>query len=320
MTIYWAGGEMSSFVPSDGSMYEETGGFFDNRYARCAMYMGGSPGSTLASEPYGYGTDYWIHFNLASSGGPNASYPMASFYNASGTEVYRLVASGLGNTEVTGFYWNGSAFVQVGAGFSFTNGQVSAFDFHLNSTRYEAYCAGTLVDSANATMTAVSQISRHTFYQANAYKYYSECIVADLPTLGYRLQTLAITANGDQQGWGSNVSPAYEAVNEIVYNDGIYIDTPTANEVSTFAQAATLVSTPSAVVVTARAAAGSTGPQHLQLALEPVGNSTVYFSGNMTLGSGFEPFVNVWPTNPNGNVAWTTAAVQDILYGVKSIA
>jgi hypothetical protein len=310
---------MGAYTPSDGGVQEFTSpDLYDPAYARCAMGFAGGPGEFALSGLHGYGSDYWWHGVSYCVAAPDAEEnPLISFYSA-GTEVFRVTASGtLGSaTTIKMYYWSGSGFVLIGgAGFTISKAVLNTLDFHLNSTTAEAYCNGTLRASGTATMTAVANIDRHSLLQPNGAYAWSEMIVADQPTITYRLKTLPITANGTNTDW----TGSYTDVDEIIYNDGTFISEATANKVSTFAIGApTITGTVQALVVTSRTNAAPGGPQHVELAVKS--GATTYFSASQALGLGYSANVAVWMTDPNGSAPWTPTTANAVEYGVKSIA
>jgi hypothetical protein len=104
------------------------------------------------------------------------------------------------------------------------------------------------------------------------------------------------------------------------YSDLDFINSGTANQVSTFAiNAPTLTGyVVQAVAVTARANRGSGGPQNLKLVLRSAG--TDYLGSTKSLDVGYGAFVEIWETDPATSAAWVNTAISTLQPGVKSIA
>lgn len=321
---------MGAFVPSDGSVVENpTGGVifgpgYDTSLSRCAIDVGvtGSTGAYAESAHWTAADDIWVHWMQQMTGGPPAplgdqtpSYTMFEVWSDSALILRILAGSKMGQEGVFLQMQLNSGTTDVGAEFNISTGTpLQVFDLHVSATLIEIYVAGTLRASATGTFSSVADMT----YVRHVCPYVpikvSQSIVADDDTVSFSLQTLPITGAGALQQW----SGVYTDVNEIIYNDGSFIFSDTADQVATYVHDTTVIDTVRAVVVTARAAKGSAGPQNLQLAL--TSGAGTYFSGTKTLTSGYTANEGIWATNPNGGGAWTPTDVEAIEYGVKSIA
>jgi hypothetical protein len=312
MTILFAGGELGSFTPSDNTVIETTSASFggvDFSYARCGITVPAGPSYAL-SAPWAATNSIWCHFNV----GQLIAVGSAPFFEvyAGGVPIFQIQVASTG--VYTLLYWNGAAFVQVGAGFKLPFASTQTFDVQLSATSIFVYVAGTVKDGATGAFADVTAMTQLSFLPLNDYMVFSECIVADQPTLGYRLRTMPVTGAGNTNNW----TGGFGNINEIVTNDGSFISTPTAAEVALFAQSTNTVNSVRAIAVTARATTTAGAPQHLELACESGG--TTNFSASLLQTGAFGPNVGIFPTDPNTGSAWTNAAANLMQYGVKSIA
>lgn len=325
-TILFAGGEVGAFQPSSNAAGEQTfGGSYDPNYARCSLLPGGATagaGEYLLSGSWAaqaagiwlHWMQYYVHSTIYSG-----TDHCISFYDNTDTEQFYVAMKGTVNLvsdimSISLFY---SDNVQVGQTISIPGLNLTQLDLHITPTAATLYVGGGQRTTGLKAMANVANITHFRLRQSPYTPYYSELIVADQPTVSMRLQTLPITANGDIQDWTGN----YTDINEIVYDDGHFISTTVANDVSTYAQATTLQSDNIlAIVVTARAVTNGLAPQNLELAIELGAGTSPYFSPSFLQGVGYQGNYYVWNVNPNGNVPWTRNVVQVMLYGVKSIA
>lgn len=323
MTILFVGGEMGGFIPATAGAYETIGASgWDTAFARCASFVVG-PTDYAESADFGTGTSLYCHFDLKVGDVSVGSVENARFRwcNGSGTEVVQLVQ--VNSTNLLRLeYWNGSAFVSAGSiTVDMRTRQTIDIAAVVNSASgsLKLYLSGTKrIDSGTIDLSGITSLGKVRFYgpdPSGAGTFYTQCIVADEPTIGGRLFTVPVTGAGASTDW----TGAHTEIDEIVYQDADFINSATANQVSTFA-----ISPPTltgyqvaAIAVTARAKCGAAGPQNLQLALRVSG--TNYFSGSKVLDVGYGAFVNIWSTNPATSAAWVNTAVSSVQPGVKSI-
>jgi hypothetical protein len=319
MTILFAGGELGSFLPADSTVRETLGdasGGYDPAYARCAINLPQGPVFALGAA-FAPTNAIWLHVNATYF--PNFIFAgnfQAIEVQASGVPVFQMVFIGSNpNGLFTQLqYWNGAAFVDVGSPFIFNFAATQTFDFQISDSSIFCYISGTLKAGATGAFPNVTAMTAAKFYPNNNTMEFSEVIIADQPTVGYRLQTLVPTGNGGTQQWAGD----FTDIDEIITNDGQFISTPNPNEVMLFSQSTVTTQSIRAVVVTARVAATPGSPQNVQLACESGG--VTHFSASFLQGLGFAPNVGIFPTDPNTGSPWTNAAVNAMQYGVKSIA
>lgn len=318
MTILFAGGELGSFTPSDNTVIEATTGppsnnpVFDPNYARCALTMALTPSDAI-SAPFVATNAIWLHANLNYTFPGSEETVLEVFSGA--TAVFKLTGQSVGGAAFYRmYYWTGAAFAQVGAGFSVPQFTLQTFDIQLSSGNIFCYVAGTTKDGAAGAFAAVTAMTSLEFLPANDETFISEVIVADQPTLGYRLRTLPVTGNGSTQQWTGD----FTDIDEIVTNDGSFIATPTANELMLFEHSTVSKNSIRALVVTARAVTTPGAPQHLQLAVDSA--ATIGLSASIAQGAAFQPNVGIFPNDPATAAPWTNAAINACQYGVKSLA
>lgn len=324
MTIYFAGGEMGAYIPSDSNAIERTAsGSYDATFSRCGIGPRGSS-SYAESASFTALNDIWVHFALtdgAGSGGSSAIQAL-TLTNAAGTDLFR-VKWDINAGTVAMERWNGSAWVAVGSSFSINvEIDVQQIDLHVvgNSATGSAdlYVAGTQRATASSVdLSLVASITKLRHYGRGTVSdiAVSQVVVANESTIGMRVFTVPVSGAGASSDW----TGSFANIDEVAYSDADFINSATANQVSTFAVSAPTLTGYSvrAVAVTARAKRGSSGPANLQLALRSSG--TTYFSSSIAQGLGYGANVNVWETDPATGAAWINTAVSSVQPGVKSI-
>lgn len=327
MTILFMGGEMGAFTPSDANAVEFTeSATFNSSFARCSVGGAGSA-SYIESPEWTETDDIWIHFEVyqnppVTSG---TQTQIATFLNAAGTEVARITSDNpsLGGTQTWQLqYWNGSAWTNLGSSFTSAAGR-EVVDIHLvtntASGSGSVYFSGTLRSTGSANLSTIAGVAQMRGYGKTSGigmgVALSQVIVADEPTVGWRLFTVPVSGVGATSAWtGSRTE-----IDEISYSDADFISSGTADQVSTFAVTAPTLTgyEVRAVGVSARARCGSGGPQNLQLALRSSGAD--YFSSSLALDVAYGAFVNIWEENPATSAAWLNSAIASLQPGVKSI-
>ncbi len=324
------GGEMSAFLPSDSVPIELTGGGiyvfpYDTSFSRCGLRTTGN--SYLDTSQFAALTECWTHmsFNHRSDGG-GTYYPLY-WLNASDTQVLRMKHVTSGTETVSFESWDGAAWVAAGASISLPLAsamQVIDVRFVVNSATgtVALYVAGTERINSTVDLSAIASIRKLRVAAGvsgfSSESRFSQVVIADESTIGFRLGTCYVSAAGATSSW----TGAYTDIDETVYSDADFINSGSANQVSTFAQTAipTLTGyTVRAIAVTARAKRNSaSGPQNTRMALRSSG--TDYFSGSdIALGLGYTPVQTIWETNPATSAAWVNTAIAALQPGVKSI-
>lgn len=338
ITKYFVGGEVEAFVQGShaSTTWITTAGTYDSDFARGAVSLTAIDGSYIRIPLTGPALSCWVSFQEwrhSGLGGPE-SKTWHTFYNAGLTALYRL--QGVGGTSdqplVQFQYWSGSAWVAIGNPMIVPTSALHKFDYQLTSDGatgvLSAYVDGVLMGtlSGNTAFVSPGSLSElHTFTTTfgSGQVAISECQILDVSTLGRRLATLGETANGVNTDW----TGSYTDINEVgTYNDSNFIQSGTANQVSTFVtsdlSAVAQTYAVSGLVIAGRALEGAVGPQNLKGAVV-VGGTTYISSANVTGPSGLPTvFGYVWadfPNNPATGIDFTPTQINGIETGWKSL-
>lgn len=274
-------------------------------------------------------SEFWLSFYIYSSatGEPNVQW--VNFYDPSG--VRRLMIRSAGSNQLklskrtaAGTITDIGTFTATGMNFG-TNTRVDIQVNYSSSGFVSIYHNGVLKSTVSGNLVTDSATQLQQVDVCNAglgffeKAWFSECIVADADTRPLSLVTLTSSTAGAAQQWISTASN----VNQTTVNDATFIYA-TANDL---VQQYKVGSLPSgsfdvvAVVQSARAIIGGSGPQHLAF-LTRIG-STDYASSDYSPPSGaFGNLQHYQAVNPATAAAWTTAdlAATNFQYGVKSKA
>jgi hypothetical protein len=328
MPLLFAGGEIGAFTPSDSTVYEiTTAGSFTSPIARAAVFCENS--ASYAETPTVTTTaDFWLRADVKQSGAfnPDTTYlRLIEMLDSGGTARVRLTAQSTPGTTCNWQmqYWNGSAWIAAGT-FTASANTLQSIDMHVvantASGSIKCYMSGTLrSDSGTVDLSAFTGISKARCWGKTigiAYGVaYSQIVISDEATIGGRLFTAPIAGAGATSNW----SGTYAEIDEIRYSDTDYVNSGTANQVSTFSISAPALTgyVAKAVSVYARAKRDASGPANLQVALRVSG--TDYYSGTLALDFGYAAVGYVWNTNPASAGSWTNTPIATMQPGVKSI-
>jgi hypothetical protein len=318
MTILFAGGELSAFSASDFTNVTEatasTGR--DTTYTRSAIVIT-NPAAWIETPVFASATTLWVHAEWQTGSASVSGVPI-TFYNSVGTAVFRL--NGTAGPVLQMQYWNGSTWTNIGTSFGYTSATRYTIDIKLvcgSSGSAELYVSGSLISSASATMTAVTNVNKLRLSNTISSSYWTQIIAADESTVGWKLATLAPTADGANTTWTGTYADVDEAT---TVSDTDFISSANADEVETFtaSDASGAGFTVKALVVAARARSGS-GPQNIQMAVRSAGAN--YFSSSVAnIGAGYAGLQAVFSTDPATGSAWTLANANSAEIGVKSVA
>lgn len=324
MTELFNGGESDSFAPSDASCLEVTGtNTFDPNFARCALSFngyGGSSASYWESAHWSPATDAYLHYECYHGSILNpyvSADTFVSLVNNAGTTVLRVRIDLSAGGTITLQYLNASS-VWTSAGSVSLPATLGAFDLHWKfdaSGELNFYASGTerITFSGDLShLAGVAYVRLHNHFGLPAF---SQIMVDTDPTIGHRNKYIPLVSAGATSSW----TGTYTEIDEIVLNDADYINSATANQVSTFGITPPTLTgyTVQSITVSARANRDPTGPQNLELALRVSG--TDYFSSTKSLTIGFAPVQNIWTQNPASAGAWSNSAAGAVQPGVKSI-
>jgi hypothetical protein len=323
VSILAFGGEMGFFIPSDSSAIEETFNF-NSSFARAATRPSGGA-CYVDSATFTETADIWIHVELIQHGSSTSSstkQPLVVMLDASAVEQFRILAdyslSGDNNWQLQ--FKNGASWANLGAAFA-TNVDIQTLDFHIVCATlgsFTVYVSGTqralsgTVDLSG--ISGVAQVRGRTVHSTA----YSQIIVADEPTIGWKLMTVPMTGQGSTHTFTTG---GFANIDETVYSDGDFIQSNTAAQVELFT--GTPVGsftgyTIRAVGVTARAKQSGAGPTKMRLLLRAGG--TTYDNGSdITLDFGYGAYCAVWETNPSTAADFLSSEITALEYGVKSV-
>lgn len=317
MTIYFMGSEMGAFIPAD-STANDSANFADSGFTRGSVFSGTSSAYS-ESATFAAPDDFWIHGQTGyGDGGGGVSTLLEC--SASGTGVFRLRGN---TTSVQMQALIGGVWTDIGSAVSWSAYNTSqTIDVHIvgnsGTGTAELYLAGTLRASATANLSAVTGVTTIRNYGGSIIggTFLSQVIVADEPTIGWRLMTFYPSGAGATGDWTGD----YTNVDEAIYSDSDFIYSATNGQVELFTgtAAGSLTGyTLRAVGVYARAKRGAAGPANLQLALRV--NGTTYPSTSKALGLGYGAYGAVWETNPDTGVDWLNTQLATTQFGVKAI-
>jgi hypothetical protein len=324
MTILHAGGELSAFTPTGSVTEVTTAGTFNSTYARSAISVSNQT-SYFDTPTHANTTDYWCHFEAKLSNFGSAVADCIQWFNGSGTNVVRLRNSSSGSNVWRLEVWDGSAWQAGTSPTSLDYTNLQTWDVHIvvgATTTATLFQSGSQVATTGAiTTSAVTNIASARFRhsQTGGSLNWSQIICADESTVGMKLATMYPNANSaTNTAWTGDFNAVDEAT---TFDDTDFISSTSAGDVETYGCTdATIGSLDiKALVVTARAKKGATGPQNLQAALRIGG--TNYFSSNLSnVSSGFGPVVGIFATDPSTGSIWGATNLNAAEIGVKSIA
>ncbi len=322
MAVLFAGTELEAFAPSGTPAVSTTATFFDANASRMAMDL---VDTDTVQANFAASTSGWLHFSL---------YHDDTVHNEADNQIFRLIDSntaqvvlqldgdnGIWNLE----YWDGSVFVELAA-VTLNEDVLTKYDIEWNidnaSGVFRLYQDGVLLseftgDTLHTGFTTINRVELNSGTSfASFHAYFSEVIVADEDTRGWRLVTIAPTADGNDTAW----TGTFADIDEIDINDGDLINSPTADQIENFVYgdipAAFDGFEPAAVVVSARGQNGGAGPSNVQANVRSGG--TNYFSADLAGISGsFGPLQAVFATDPDDG-DWTSTAVNSAQFGVRS--
>ena len=330
MSVIFAGSELESFKLWGTNQRESiVASKFDSDFARMAVEHAGGADSLGIGKSFTGGTEFWFHFTAVQEISTSSTLDLTFFQvldDANEEIPFRI--DGL-NGVYTGQYWNGSSFTSMSNTFQFIADTVTVIDVHVKihdtTGRFAIYIDGVLHDefTGDTNLYASAQIDGFRLKGAansplySASMAFSEVVVADEPTVAWRVATIVPSAAGATSAW----TGAYTDVDEAVIDDTDYLESVTANQVETMV--ATNLSVAASVMdvqtlaVVARTRKGNSGIQQLQLAVRT--SATDYYSTTKVLDPGFIPIEAFWAQNPATVAQWTPSEIDGLEIGVKSI-
>lgn len=331
MTVRFAGGELSAFIPSDSTVTEgTTSSRFNPGFARAFIfcdknsnYCEGDPGVVLTSP--------WLHMDLSLRNGTaigGGAFMRWVWLDGSGVERIRITYA-YSTKAFTLQYDIGAGWVTAGSPITLEIMDPTIQTIDLNAVVNSAtgsltlYIGGTeRISSGTIDLTAITGLRKIRYYGVEIgglgwATYPSQVIIADGPTIGWRLMTLYPSGAGADSAWTGTSTEVDETIN----NDADFINSATANQVETFVLTSVGSMTgyaPRAVIVAARAKRGTTGPQNLRFIVRS-GGANHDNGADIGLGLGYEAKQAVFENDPATGAEWTLSALATLQAGVKSI-
>jgi hypothetical protein len=317
MTIYLAGSEMGTFIPSDATAYEATSKH-NTAFTRAAVSATSGDGYCESIE-FGDRTDFYLHGAMATEGYPSGSVTMLTMVSDADVEAIKILYN-RGTQLVTVQYHNGTTYVTAGT-LTVNMETVQDVDMHVvcnsGSGSFEMWFSGTKrVDATGLNLASTAAINKVRVYGANYAPRLSQFIASNEPMIGWRLATYYPSGAGSDTAFNGS----YTGIDEAVFNDADFINSDTANDVSTFTLTGPALTgyVVRAVAVTARAKCGLSGPQNIQMVLRSGGAN--YVGDTEAVDVGYGGYCHVWETDPATSAAWQNSAIASIQAGVKAIA
>lgn len=305
-----------------------TGSTSDVNYARGSFVVSNSTQNRVRSRkaltPV---TEFWFHGNvlIAAMAGTNTLGWSARSRANSEVDQFRLVYTGTGTTVQ--FQRNSAgSFVSLGSSFSMAINTLHTIDIYCKidgtSGVFQFYLNGTLVASfsGSALQTQHNVVDSFTLgaFSTGASSYWSECVVADESTVGWRVKSLFPNGAGNQNDFSSSFS----AIDEFAIDLGDFAASNTVNHLSLYTysnlNAADAFRQMKALVVTSTIlrSADST-PTDAQIAIRSGGTNA--FSSSVGLSIGRNDPQLVYATNPVTSTAWSAADIDALEIGLKAV-
>lgn len=246
----------------------------------------------------------------------------------------RIVRTGATNQHAFQ-YWNGSAWVNIGATFALAGG--TAYQCRVSWSGYGTSAgvisARLFLDAGEAlvaersasaldfsSLTGINRIEVSTSVNSQAMRYSAIFVCDDNGDTSYVYTNVANAEGADTGGTGG-----FASVNTTGTNyDATFISLPTAGlrrSIKNTANRNYGGRTVRAVAVNARLRRGASGPTRAAVYLTIGG--TRYFHPNVQLlTTAFESYTFVWETNPATGLAWNTADAEaaSVEWGVEARA
>ena len=329
MTIYFAGGEDSELTKVGVcSIDTATANTRNTTRTRCSLKVGPSAFATdgwtaVFSAPQ---SSFWATARVSvAAGGITGTYEVFSFNDGANRRlILRTTGSPfnwqLSKRTASGTYTNlatSSVVMSAGAFMKLdvqvTYGPSGSVNFYIDGTLVIAYSGDVTTDGATTLSSVVGGPPSSVIAS-----YWSEFIVSSTDTRSMSLATLPPAANGNT----FNFTGAVADINEVTLSDTTLASSATAGQIAeTTVTSSSITGNPGihAVIVSARAMKGGTGPTKADLLVRTGG--TDYASADISLPTSLSAIRNVWDTNPATGTAWAytdlTAAGFNI--GIKSV-
>ena len=333
MSVIFAGGEIESFDLTGSNQLVNTTAAdkYDSDYARMSVAHSGAPTTAYISTSFTGITEGWLHFSAGFELiGTSWDQPFVRLVDSvSGNTVLQVDGT---NAVIAMEYWNGASFTRMNS-FGINPNTLITFDIHFKIAdtggRFAIYMNGNLLDEflGDTNLFASAQVdgielaggnsTSNTTHEVN----YSEVVVADESTIGWRVATIVPNADGTTTGQWTG---SFADVDEITASDADNLNSTVSNDVELMG--ATNLSTPAgalngykAVVAQARVKDdGGSSPLQFQFMVRTGGAN--YNSATIALSSSYTSEENLWLVNPGTTNPWTASEIDALELGVQSIA
>lgn len=309
MARFYAGNKLASFYRTNTAIVEgTTAGHFDNTCVANSIDLLAGSAEYIQTLPFidaASTTTLW-HKGHFWNPGLGVSVPLIQFLNAGGTVIARLQTNGSGVPQFQ--YWNGSAYVDLGATLPLTNFTLSQIDIKLTcgaGGTIDIFKAGTNIVSASGMNAAVDSITAVRLFSASglgSQGSWSHIIGQDADTRNFKMLQAAINGNGaDTAGTG-----AYTDVNETPLNEGTAIVLPAVGNAKSFTKAALTVPNGFSIDSAwcngrARVSGGVVTDGKLGFR----SSGADYVSAGKVFSGAYEPRGHYTTTDPATSAAWT---------------
>ncbi len=307
MAVLFAGGELPSFKRFNA--VESTLADSFRAPARCGIHT--QKNGWIKTTPLGNRSDLWIHFELNIGLRQSGKTPLI-IENSAGSALFSIDSNG-----------TISAATVINTINIFGSQGRFTYDVHVrggSSGLIEVYVDSQLMYSYTGSLTTLTTMDAVSFNPvgddstATTNTIWSQIIIADEITVGWKLATLTFDANGAQTGFIGGASD----INEIVLDDNTYISANQAGLISTWTTSDldTPYTSIKAVVISALGKYTSTGPRNIDAVCRIGGVN--YFSAMPALGLGFTPSQIILHNNPNGSIPWSRTVINASEFGLRS--
>lgn len=347
MSIRWAGGEDHTVVAlgSRGLVVSTNGAHFTSARSRCALGSSQTNGFTTQYEfdiPGAVLTNIWLAALIYNDSNSNHDQDMDDnmliFKNQSDGEICSMgyTSDALRLTRANDGGGSTNLFTGgPGLGFGVKSRVVVHLDLSASPETMEVFINGSSVtgviegnfnDKATPGIDKIRYQGAYTGSTSTIFHYFSEVMVSDSEDLrDWQLQTRILDRDGEYGSWGGSISPAFDTLNELI-KDNNFLDSGSNDELSSFGLQSLPAGIgdlfPRAIINTAAARRGSSGPQNIQLGLRTTVDSPGddNFSADLSLDTAIGNVLNISETNPKTGLPWTVEEFDGLESILKSRA
>lgn len=325
MAILFAANEEESFTPIGSPTFTTSSSFHDSTFADGAFVIDDFSGNDTLQADFADTADLWVHWN-ALLDNPSSDRITVFILQDDANPILRIRNNDpggiFGNLDFQ--YWNGAAWITIAEDIVATD-VLQPIDIHANlnaSGEFTLYQNNMQIASFTGDTTLGATTANNIVFgpadSGVGDHYVSEVVVADEPTLNWRVQTLRATADGTH----TEFTGTFADIDEVgLFDDLTFVTGDTNNFQESFVIEDSV--TPggysvAALVTGARASRGSTGPQNMQFIT--VSNSNTFTSASVSgLDLGLRPYLNIEAVDPDTSLEWDDTSIAQAEVGVKAI-